>query len=88
MANSDAISLRISTEDRMLIDRAAKAAHKTRSEFLLDSARAAAADTLLDRTLFVLPDKEFRDFAKALDKAPSSSGVLKKLGKRPSPWTK
>ena len=62
MPDTNTISLRISTEDRTLIDRAARALHKTRTEFLLDSARAAAADALLDKRLFVLNAGEFSSF--------------------------
>ena len=88
MPTSQAISLRISDRDRNLIDRAARVLSKSRTEFLLDSARAAAADALLDRSLFVLEPKEFRAFEAALAKAPSSKDVLKALKRRPAPWKK
>ena len=88
MTASSALSLRISAKDRMLIDRAAEATHKTRTEFLLDSARAAAADALLDRNLFVLTAAEFKKFEMVLNAAPTSTDVINKLKKRPSPWKK
>ena len=88
MTASSALSLRISAKDRMLIDRAAEATHKTRAEFLLDSARAAAADALVDRSLFVLGSAEFKKFEKALKAAPRSTDVIRKLKRRPSPWKK
>jgi len=81
-----ALSLRISDKDRQLIDRAAEALNKTRTEFMLDSARAAATDALLDRGLFLLEPDEFRKFAKALSKAPKAKDVLAKLKQRPAPW--
>lgn len=86
MAGSSALSLRISQADRKLIDRAAEATHKTRTEFLLESARAAAADALLDRNLFVLSPMEFKAFEKALSKAPTSTAIATKLRKRAGPW--
>ena len=88
MTVSTALSLRVSTKDRMLIDRAAEATHKSRTEFLLDSARAAAMDALLDRNLFVLGREEFRKFEKALKAAPKSADIVRELKKRPSPWKK
>jgi uncharacterized protein (DUF1778 family) len=88
MPTAQAISLRISERDRRLIDKAAGAVNKSRTEFLLDSARAAAADALLDRNLFVLTAKEFKAFETALIKAPSSKEVLKELRRRPAPWKK
>jgi len=81
-----ALSLRISDKDRKLIDKAAEALNKSRTEFMLDSARAAATDALLDRRLFVLGAREFKAFEAALAKAPTTASVLKKLGKRASPW--
>jgi uncharacterized protein (DUF1778 family) len=81
-----ALSLRISDADRRLIDKAAESLNKSRTEFMLDSARAAATDALLDRRLFVLGQEDFKAFEKALAKAPKASEVLKKLKKRPVPW--
>ena len=40
-----AINLRIRDDTRALIDRAAKARGKSRSEFMIDSARRAARDS-------------------------------------------
>ena len=88
MTASSALSLRIGAEDRKLIDRAAEALNKTRTEFMLESARAAATDALLDRRLFVLDRAEFRSFEKALAKAPKSADLMRELRKRPSPWKK
>ena len=86
MAASVSLSLRISPNDRNLIDRAALAANKSRSEFLLESARAAATESLLDQRLFVLNAAEFKTFEKALGKAPMIDDVAKVLSKRHSPW--
>ncbi len=86
MATAPALSLRISDSDRKLIDRAAEALNKSRTEFMLDSARAAAMDALLDRRLFVLDAGQFKTFEKALAKAPKAADVARKLKERPSPW--
>ena len=86
MTASVSLSLRISPKDRNLIDRAAMAANKSRSEFLLESARAAATDTLLDQRLFMLNSVQLRAFNKAFNNAPSVNEVARVLKKRPSPW--
>ena len=86
MASTAPISIRMSAKDRQLIDKAADALSKSRTEFMLDSARAAAADALLDRNLFILNAKDFRAFEAALAEAPSSKDVLKVLKQRPAPW--
>ena len=51
-ARRSLVNLRVSADDRDLITRAAEALGKNRSEFMLDAARQAARDALLDRTLF------------------------------------
>ena len=48
----EALNLRIKPQVRELIDRAAELAGKNRTDFVLDAARRAAEDTLLDRTVF------------------------------------
>jgi uncharacterized protein (DUF1778 family) len=83
-----ALSLRIKPDDRKLIDRAAEVLNKSRTEFMLDSARAAATDALLDRRLFVLDAAEFRKFKRALGAAPKAADLIRTLKKRPSPWKK
>ena len=45
-----------------------------------------AADSLLERCLFVLDADEFRNFTRALAKAPKASDLARKLGERPTPW--
>jgi uncharacterized protein (DUF1778 family) len=88
MSASVSLSLRISPTDRNLIDRAASAANKSRSEFLLESARAAATDVLLDQRLFMLTPSDLKTFEKALKNAPSLNDVAKSMQTRPSPWKK
>ena len=48
----DTLNLRIPTVERNLIDRAAQSAGKTRTDFILEAARRAAEETLLDRGFF------------------------------------
>lgn len=86
MSSTAALSLRISHDDKKLIDRAAASQNKSRTEFMLDAARIAATDALLDKRLFLFEPKEFASFERALAKAPTISEVAEKLRKRPSPW--
>jgi uncharacterized protein (DUF1778 family) len=81
-----ALSLRISEKDRKLIDRAAEALNKTRTEFMLDCARAAATDALLDQRLFMQDNKGFKAMEKAIAGAPKAADVARALSRRPSPW--
>lgn len=86
MTASSALSIRITEKDRKLIDRAAQAMNKTRTEFMLESARAAATDALLDQRLFLLDPAEFNGFEEALAKAPKASDLILDLKKRIPTW--
>jgi uncharacterized protein (DUF1778 family) len=86
MTATSTLSLRISPKDRALIDRAAESQSKSRTEFMLDAARVAATDELLDKRLFFLDEKEFAAFEQVLAEAPHISEIAEKLRKRPLPW--
>ena len=80
------VNLRVSADDRDLITRAAEALGKNRSEFMLDAARQAARDTLLDRTLVGLDADRFDAFVALLDVPPAPNEKLKRLLATPPPW--
>lgn len=80
------INLRTDATSRDLIDRAAEALGKNRSEFMLDAARREATAVLLDQRLFQLDDRAYRRFAAALDAAPSENARLKRLLRTRAPW--
>ena len=80
------VNLRVSADDRDLITRAAVALGKNRSEFMLDAARQAAQDALLDRTLFRLDSDRFEAFVVLLDAPPAPNDKLKRLLSTPAPW--
>ena len=80
------VNLRAPRSWRELIDRAAEAVGKTRTDFILESARAHATDVLLDRRLFELEPARYRAFMAMLDAPPAPNGKLKRLMKRKAPW--
>jgi len=80
------INLRIDGQTRQLIDRAAAALGKTRTEFMIESARVEAIDVLLDQRLFVLDDAQYEAFVQALDNPPAPGPRLKALLKRAPAW--
>lgn len=77
------INIRTRAATRALIDHAAQAQGKTRSEFMLEAARIAAEEALLDRRLFVLDDARWSAFQKALDAPAKSHARLKRLLREP-----
>ena len=82
------INLRVPNVTRQLIDSAAAVVGKSRTEFMLESARQHAIDVLLDQRLFVLSVDQHDAFMDALDNPPMPNAALKKLLSSKSPWEK
>ena len=82
------INLRIETQTRQLIDDAAAILGKTRTEFMIESARRQAIDVLLDQRLFVLDADRYDAFVDALDDPPASGPKLRSLLRRVPAWRK
>ena len=80
------INRRADERRRALIDRAAEAVGKNRSEFMLDAAAREATRVLLDRRYFELESREFREFMRQLDTAPTANPKLRRLLARKAPW--
>ncbi len=80
------INLRANQRQRALIDRAAEALGKNRSDFMLEAACREADAVLLDRRLFVLDDKVYKRFIAALDKSPTDNPRLRRLLTSKAPW--
>jgi uncharacterized protein (DUF1778 family) len=82
------INLRASRSQKALIDRAANALGRNRSDFMLEAACREAESVLLDRRYFNLPEDEFRRFIAMLDKPPASNPRLARLLRSKAPWDK
>ena len=82
------INLRIESGTRQLIDDAAAALGKTRTEFMVESARHQAINVLLDQRLFTLDADRFDAFADALDNPPAPGPKLRALLARTPAWRK
>ena len=85
-ASRETINLRASAEQKALIDRAASRLGKTRTEFMLDSAREAAENVLLDQRLFLADEPQYAEFVACLDAPVEPTEALKKVLSTPSPW--
>ena len=84
----ESLNIRIKTEERGLIDRAAKARGKTRTDFILDAARLAAEEALLDQMLIVTSREAYAEFLTRLDQPPQPNARLRKTMQTPAPWDK
>ncbi len=83
--HSRAVNLRMREDVRALIDRAAKAHGKTRSDFMIEASRRAAEDALLDQTLVGVDAESYDHYLAVLDQAPSGEG-FERLMRAPAPW--
>jgi uncharacterized protein (DUF1778 family) len=80
------INIRIKPADKALIDQAAATQGKKRSEFMLDAARRAAEEALLDSTLLRVDRQTYGRFVELLDKPPEPNEALHKLLQQKAPW--
>lgn len=80
------ITMRIPIQTRELIDSAAASVGKSRTEFMLDSARQHAVDVLLDRRVFNLDADASEALAAALANPVEPNAALRALMKKDSPW--
>lgn len=80
------INLRASQSQKALIDRAADALGRNRSDFMLETACREAEAVLLDRRYFALPSKAFKRFTAMLDKPPASNARLRRRLRTKAPW--
>jgi uncharacterized protein (DUF1778 family) len=82
------INLRVSRSQKALIDRAAEAQGRSRSDFMLAAACREAESVLLDQRYFLLDDDAFRRFTAMLDASPADNPGLTRLLKTKAPWEK
>lgn len=80
------INLRANRRQRTLIDRAAEALGKNRSDFMLEAACREAGAVLLDRRFFLLDEKSYKRFVEALDRPPADNPRLRRLLGTKAPW--
>ena len=83
---TQAVNLRVRPETRALIDHAAQVVGRSRSDFMIEAARRAAEEAILDQTM-ILTDQDGYDRVLALlDRPPESNDRLRRLMQTPAPW--
>jgi len=86
ITRGETINLRASQRQKLLIDRAAEALGRSRSDFMLDTACREAQSVLLDQRYFSLSESEFKKFAAMLDRPPKDNPKLRRLLHAKAPW--
>ena len=82
----ETLNIRIKPEERNLIDRAAKTRGKNRTDFILEAARRAAEDALLDQVIISVSPEAYSEFLARLDMPPKPNERLRKTMQTPAPW--
>ena len=82
----EVIQIRASAETKTILNRAATLRGQKLSEFMLESARRQAEETILDQRTFFLDDKEHARFLALLDSPPKPSAKVRARLNRKAPW--
>lgn len=82
----DVIQIRASAEAKAVLNRAATLRGQKLSEFMLESARRQAEETILDQRTFFLDDDAHRRFVALLDRPPKPSAEVRARFNRKAPW--
>ena len=83
---SAVINIRVRPDERALIDRAAAAQGKSRSDFMLEASRRAAEEALLDQTILHVDTATYARFVAMLDAPPRPNSALRRLLQTKAPW--
>jgi uncharacterized protein (DUF1778 family) len=82
----EVIQIRASAEAKAMLNRAAALRGQKLSEFMLDSARRQAEETILDQRAFFLDDDAHSRFLALLDSPLKPSARVRAKLKRKPPW--
>lgn len=85
-ARSARLGLRATPEQEVVLRRAAEVAHKSLTDFILDSACLAAEQTLLDQRLFMVTGSQYQALMDLLDQPEQPNEGLHDLFSRKAPW--
>ena len=80
------LGLRATPEQERVLRRAAEVAHKSLTDFVLESACHAAEQTLLDQRLFLVSGDRYQALLELLDRPARDNPGLRDLFSRPEPW--
>ena len=79
-------NLRVTPDDQQLIDRAVSASGLTRTDFVLQAARAAAQQVLVEQAWCSVEPERFAAFQRALEAPARPNERLRRTMAAPRPW--
>lgn len=84
----DVIQIRTTSETKTMLNRAAALRGQKLSEFMLESARARAEETILDQRVFFLDSAAHDAFLKMLDAPAKPDRALRARMRRKPAWSR
>ena len=81
-----AVNLRVREDTRALIDKAASIQGRSRTDFMIEAARRAAEDAILDQRVIMVSQESYDHFLAFLERPPEVSEELVKLMRTTAPW--
>lgn len=81
---TEKLDLRLSKSAKQTLQAGARVAHKSVSEFVLETALSEAEERLADRRVFTLDAKQWESFITALDAPPRHHARIERLFREPS----
>ena len=85
-ARTTKLDLRLSPQAKQTLTAAARASHRSVTQFVLESALSRAEETLIERRRFELSATQWEAFIAALDAPPRELPRLRQLFREPSPF--
>jgi uncharacterized protein (DUF1778 family) len=85
-SRSARLGLRATPEQERVLRRAAEVAHKSLTDFILETACLAAEQTLLDQRLFLVSGDQYQALLDLLERPVQDNPGLRDLFSRPDPW--
>jgi len=82
----ETLNIRVKPEERSLIDRAASLRGKNRTDFILEAARLAAEEALLEQTVVMASPEAYAQFLARLDMPPQPNARVRETMQTPAPW--
>ncbi len=84
--STSVLSVRVSAEERAILEAAAGQARTTLSDFVRRKALEQAELDVMNRTVITIPAKDWEAFESWLKRPAKASTALKKLARKSPPW--
>jgi uncharacterized protein (DUF1778 family) len=81
-----AVNLRVREDTRALIDKAASIQGRSRTDFMIEAARRAAEEAILDQRVIMVSRESYDHFLAVLERPPEVNEKLRKLMRTKAPW--